>query len=212
MLGYMSFSSAERARLVALFHKLGPDAPTLCEGWTTRDLAAHLWVRENRPGAALGMFVPVLSSSLERAMNKAKQRDFDQLVDDWGSGPGKFNPVRLIDSTMNAAEHFVHLEDVRRANGMETERDFSRAAEDKLYGALKLLAPRLLAKSSQPVVLYPTGFPRVVAANHNLVSEHGDAVVRVFGTVPESLLWVFGRSPTHVTVEGDSDAVQLSSL
>ena len=34
---------------------VGPDAPTLCEGWTTRDLATHLIVRETRPDAALGI-------------------------------------------------------------------------------------------------------------------------------------------------------------
>lgn len=34
----------------------GPDAPTLCEGWFTRDLAAHLWIREHRLDAAVGMY------------------------------------------------------------------------------------------------------------------------------------------------------------
>lgn len=212
MLGDMSFSSAERARLVALFHQLGPDAPTLCEGWTTRDLAAHLLVRENQPTAALGMFIPALHAHLERAMDKQRQRDYDALVDDWGAGPGKFSPARLFDSQMNTAEHFVHLEDVRRANGMESEREFSRAAQDKLYGTLRLFAPRMLAKSTQPVVLYPTGFPRVVAANHHRVSEHGEAVVRVFGTAPELLLWAYGRIPVHIKVEGDATAIKMSSL
>lgn len=33
----------------------GPDAPTLGAGWKTRDLAAHLVVRESRPDAAAGV-------------------------------------------------------------------------------------------------------------------------------------------------------------
>src|SRR5882762_622635 len=37
----------ERRELCDLFLELGPDAPTLCEGWTTLDLAAHLVLREH---------------------------------------------------------------------------------------------------------------------------------------------------------------------
>ena len=98
MLGLMSFSSAERAKMVALFHKLGPDAPTLCEGWTTRDLAVHLWVRENRPDAAAGIFVKALSGRLEKESRKVAERDFAELVDDWGRGPAAYNPVRFVDA------------------------------------------------------------------------------------------------------------------
>ena len=36
----------ERHELSDLLDQLGPDEPTLCEGWTTADLAAHLVVRE----------------------------------------------------------------------------------------------------------------------------------------------------------------------
>src|SRR5690606_1471098 len=42
-------ASRERAALCDLLSRLGPDQPTLCEGWTTRDLAAHLLLRERRP-------------------------------------------------------------------------------------------------------------------------------------------------------------------
>ena len=37
------------------FDETGPDGPTLCEGWQTRDLAAHLVLRERRPDAAAGV-------------------------------------------------------------------------------------------------------------------------------------------------------------
>jgi len=40
---------------IALLDKTGPDAPTLCSGWTTGDLAAHLVLREHRPDAAAGV-------------------------------------------------------------------------------------------------------------------------------------------------------------
>ena len=54
----MSLASRERAALCDLFAEVGPDAPTLCAGWTTRDLAAHLLVRERRPWASAGIVVP----------------------------------------------------------------------------------------------------------------------------------------------------------
>ncbi len=45
----------ERGRLCDLFLEVGPDSPTLCEGWTTADLAAHLVIRERKPLAAPGI-------------------------------------------------------------------------------------------------------------------------------------------------------------
>ena len=139
MLGLMSFSSAERAKMVALFHKLGPDAPTLCEGWTTRDLAVHLWVRENRPDAAAGIFAKAFSGRLEKESRKVAERDFDELVDDWGRGPASYNPVRFVDAQQNFVEHFVHHEDIRRANGMGP-RDFSARIKQQMHSYLKPLA------------------------------------------------------------------------
>ena len=52
----MSYSREERLALCALLDETGPDAPTLCEGWTTGDLAAHLVLRERRPDAAAGVW------------------------------------------------------------------------------------------------------------------------------------------------------------
>ena len=50
----MTAASRERAALVTTMRAVGPDAPTLCGDWTTRDLAAHLVLRERRPDAAPG--------------------------------------------------------------------------------------------------------------------------------------------------------------
>ena len=44
----------ERRELADLLDRLGPAAPTLCEGWDTAHLAAHLVVRERRPDALVG--------------------------------------------------------------------------------------------------------------------------------------------------------------
>src|SRR5699024_11776445 len=77
----MTFSQEERRQLADLFRQVGPDAPTLCEGWTTRDLAVHLVLRENRPDAAGGMFVPALKERLEKVTAEYEAKPFDELVD-----------------------------------------------------------------------------------------------------------------------------------
>ena len=46
-----SIAAHERMLLCALAQQLGPDEPTLCAGWTVRDLVAHLLVREGSPAA-----------------------------------------------------------------------------------------------------------------------------------------------------------------
>ena len=98
----------ERRQLCDLLLELGPDAPTLCEGWTTADLAAHLVLREHFhrwPDA-------------RRATEKAK--GFTPLVGRLRAGaplvPWRIPRLREI---LNGLEFFIHHEDVRRANGRE---------------------------------------------------------------------------------------------
>lgn len=212
MLGCMSFSSTERARLADLLLRLGPDAPTLCEGWNTRDLAVHLYLRENSPLAAAGMFIPALAGRLAKASAQAGERDYAELVRDWADGPGRFNPVRVVDKQMNTAEHFIHHEDVRRGDGVARPREFSTVVQEQLHGVLRMLAPRMLRRSQAPVVLHPTGFPRIVAADERGVSLDGENVVRVSGDVGELLLWVYGRDVVEVLIDGTASDVHRSGL
>jgi hypothetical protein len=55
------FDAVERAQLSDLFDELGPQAPTLLTPWTTRDLAAHLVLRERDylAGGRRGAYCPV---------------------------------------------------------------------------------------------------------------------------------------------------------
>jgi uncharacterized protein (TIGR03085 family) len=209
MLGCMSFSSAERRRLAELFHELGPDVPTLCEGWTAHHLAAHLLVRENQPVATAGMFVPPLAGRLESAMQAQLDRDFSAVVEEWAAGPGTFNPMRFADRMINTAEHFIHHEDLRRGGGLRewAPRDFSQAVDDQLYSSLSTIARGLVKGSDKPVVFVAGGRKPVVAARGRGVAERGDDVVRVSGEPGELLLWAFGRDAVEVTVEGDVAAV-----
>jgi hypothetical protein len=53
------FDAVERAQLSVLFGELGPEAPTLLALWRTRDLAAHLVLRERDYLAGPGLVLPV---------------------------------------------------------------------------------------------------------------------------------------------------------
>ena len=88
----VTFARSERAALCDLFDKVGPDAPTLCEGWDTHDLAAHLWIRETDPVGASGIVAKPLSSLYERRMAEIKQRwEYAELVDRVRRGPARFS-------------------------------------------------------------------------------------------------------------------------
>jgi uncharacterized protein (TIGR03083 family) len=113
------FDAAERAQLADLLGELGPGAPTLLAPWTTRDLAAHLVLRERDPLAGPGLVLPGAWGRLaERRRRALALRDFTWLVATLRSGPppGLFR-IGWVRRLPSLNEFFVHHEDVRRANG-----------------------------------------------------------------------------------------------
>ena len=71
------FDALERKQLVDLFDELGPDSPTLLDPWTTRDLAAHLMLREHDYLAAPGLVLPgVWGRFAERRRTALAREDF----------------------------------------------------------------------------------------------------------------------------------------
>ena len=84
----------ERAAMCDTFEKFGADAPTLCEGWLTLDLAAHLVAREARSDAAVGLVVPFLAGHLQNVMDKYKAKGYEPLVGDAAHRPAVDAPHR----------------------------------------------------------------------------------------------------------------------
>ncbi|WP_311591184.1 TIGR03085 family metal-binding protein [Trueperella bernardiae] len=209
----MTFSYDERRRLADLLIKQGPNAPTLCEGWTTRDLAAHLWVRDNRPDAAAGMFVSAAQGHLDAVTAQVLARPYEELVEAWAESPGRFSPVRIVDRWMNLAEHFVHHEDVRRGQWMVDgtlvpARKMSEHEQATLTKAAMIAGRMMLRGASRPVQLRIPG--RLTLDVHPRSASGG--VVTVTGEPGEVLLWVYGRDAAHVTLSPEGVEPRAAAL
>src|SRR5437763_1906366 len=111
------YARIERDALADALLEVGPDAPTLCAGWTARDLAAHVVTRDRRLDAAPGVLFKPFAGWTERLrLGYRDGRPFADLVALVRSGPRwSLTSVGPLDELINAVEFFVHTEDARRA-------------------------------------------------------------------------------------------------
>ncbi|MEW1601684.1 TIGR03085 family protein [Streptomyces sp. DH-12] len=193
----------ERLLLADLLETAGPDAPTLCEGWTTRDLAAHVVVRERRPDAAGGILVKQLASRLERVTAEFLAKPYDELIRLIRTGPPRFSPFSLkqVDEMSNVIEFYVHAEDVRRAQPDWTPRELDPVFQDALWSRLERSA-RLLGRG------VPTGLVLRRPDGQTAVARRGTPVVTVTGEPSELVMFGYGRqSAAKVELDGDENAI-----
>jgi uncharacterized protein (TIGR03085 family) len=200
--------------LCALFDETGPDAPTLCEGWTTGDLAAHLVLRERRPDAAAGVAGGPLAGYTARVQHRLRQRiPFPELVRMIRSGPPHLSVMALpgMDERINAVEFFVHHEDVRRAADGWEPRALGSGESDMLWGRLRMArfmlrkAPvgvELARDDVGPATDNPDGVP------YRITARNATPAVTVVGSPAELTLWVMGRrAAARVRMDGIQAAV-----
>jgi uncharacterized protein (TIGR03085 family) len=127
-----TLAQQERRTICDLFVEVGADAPTLCEGWLTADLAAHLVVRERRPDSGPGLVWPPLAGYTEKVRQRARDRaPWEKLVETVRRGPPLL--LRPFDGPMNTVEYFIHVEDVRRAHDGWEPREISPELADALW-------------------------------------------------------------------------------
>ncbi|MCF3133398.1 TIGR03085 family metal-binding protein [Streptomyces olivochromogenes] len=198
-----TFAKRERLLFADLLETAGPDAETLCVGWRTRDLAAHVVVRERRPDAAGGALIKPLAPRLEKVMEEYAAKPYEELIQLIRTGPPRFSPFQLkqIDEATNTVEFYVHTEDVRRAHPDWTPRELDPVFQDALWSRLERTA-RLLGRRS------PTGVVLRRPDGQTAVAHRGSPVVTVTGEPSELLLFVFGRqSAAKVELEGDENAI-----
>ncbi|MGD9796838.1 MAG: TIGR03085 family metal-binding protein [Acidimicrobiia bacterium] len=199
---------AEREALCDLFLELGPDAPTLCAGWTTGDIAVHLIVCEARPHAWLavpiGDRIGLLDRYFERLVAKERARGWEGLVDrvrrGASFGPTRYQPVR---ERMMTREFVIHHEDVRRANGLGVRAGIP-AVQEVAWRKLPAFARRMLVVADQ------NGFELIHPDGRHRTMKPGAPVVQLTGEPLEQLLYAFGRtSAARVEVVGDAGALRV---
>ncbi|MGA8112850.1 MAG: TIGR03085 family metal-binding protein [Actinocatenispora sp.] len=181
-----AYAHRERLALVALLREVGPDVPTLCDGWTSGDLVAHLLVRERRPDSGPGLLLRPLSGYTERVRRGYLERDFAELLDDLAAPPW-WSPLSnpLTDELINLVEMFVHHEDVRRCQPDWRPRELPEEQERQLWRRLSTLAALRLRSLPTRVTL--------VAPEHGERTAGNGPHVRLTGPPSELLLFVSGR-------------------
>ncbi|WP_405612118.1 TIGR03085 family metal-binding protein [Streptomyces sp. NBC_00076] len=198
-----TFAKRERLLLADLLETAGPEAPTLCEGWQTRDLAAHVVVRERRPDAAGGILIKQLASRLDKVMEEFAAKPYEELIQLIRTGPPRFSPFQLkqLDEASNTIEYYVHTEDVRRAQQGWTPRELDPVFQDALWSRLERTA-RLMGRG------VPTGLVLRRADGRTAVANRGTPVVTATGEPSELLLFLYGRhDAAKVELDGEKDAI-----
>ena len=210
----MTNARDERTALCDLLTELGPDQPTLCAGWRTADLAAHLVLREHRPDAGAGVMGGPLAGYTRRVQDRLRAKTpFPRLVELIRTGPPRLSMFALpgMDERANLVEYFVHHEDVRRAQPGWEPREIGSGIADELWRRLRLA--RILLRRA------PVGIELVRADSRagdaggrvRITARARTPVVTVAGTPAELTLWTMGRTgAAQVQMDGsDADIATL---
>jgi len=205
----VTYSRDERLALAALLEETGPDAPTLCAGWRTRDLAAHVVLRERRPDAAAGVMGGPLAGYTARVQRRyLDMYTYPQLIELFRAGPPRLSPFAIpgADEAANTVEYFVHHEDVRRATPGWTERELPAALSDALWKRLK--GARLFLRSAPTGVVLTRAGDRSAEGVPPIIAKNATPSVTVTGTPAELTMWSMGRvSAATVELKGPDEAV-----
>ncbi|HVW45405.1 MAG TPA: TIGR03085 family metal-binding protein, partial [Amycolatopsis sp.] len=177
-------------------------APTLCEGWAARDLAAHLVLREHRVDAALGILLPAFAPHTRRVQDAYAARPWRDLVELVRRGPAWYWPTSIgpLDELTNAAEFLVHHEDLRRGSQGWEPRPADAVRDAAAWRSASTTARLSLRKA-------PVGVTLRTADGRSARVRNGPGPVTVVGDPVELLLFVFGRDAVRVSFEGDPAAI-----
>ena len=197
------FARDERLALADTLLAAGPDAPTVCEGWLTRHLAAHIVVRERRPDAALGIMLKPLQDHLQQVQDKLAAEDYVSLVARVRF-PQALSLVRIdaVEEAMNLTEFFIHHEDVRRGTPGWTPRQLSPSYERALRRRVRGSARLSTRRYPGTVVVHSPGLATFEVGA-------GGEPVEVSGDPGELPLFFSGRQRVaDVAVTGSDDQVR----
>lgn len=216
----MSYARDERAALCSLLDETGPAAPTLCEGWTTLDLAAHLVLRERRLDASAGMLGGPLAGYTRRVQRTITRRNpYPRLIETIRNGPPRLSVFGIpgADERANVVEFFAHHEDVRRGRPGWQPREIDPGLSDVLWSRLGMARFLLrkapvgveLARDDRPVASAHTASAHKAAQRVRITAKARTPVVTVRGTPAELTMWALGRTTAaRVQLDGGDAAVR----
>lgn len=203
-----NFARSERLALAALLREVGPDAPTLCDGWSTRDLAIHLVIRDRYPTAMASEAseaaakIPFIAKRAEDRRAELSELDWKKLVGMVAEGPGVLSPVGWGPGEIlaNTVEFYVHLEDVRRARRGWAARNILPELEQQLWSALPTMVRLPPWRPETAVKFIAPGYGEFSFGR----TDEGSKVVS--GKPSEVVLYALGREE-HARVEVRSEKV-----
>lgn len=206
----MHFVEPSREFLAETLLAAGPDSETLCAGWNTKELAAHLYLREHNAGVGLGLLLKPFNKVSDKATARLAQESatpeaYARLLGKFRAGPPALSPLKIpaVDESANLTEFFVHAEDVRRATDRWAPRALDEDYSDALWDELVKRAAILYRSVDLGIVLVRPSGPRHVA-------KRAPVSVAIVGEPGELLMHAHGRtSHALVTFEGQPDAVAL---
>jgi uncharacterized protein (TIGR03085 family) len=195
------YARLEREALAEALLDAGPDAPTLCEGWTARDLAAHVALRDRRPDAAVGIMVKPLAGYTERLRRGYRDgHPYPELVDLVRHAPRlSLLSLPALDEAANTIEFFIHTEDVRRGRPDWQPRPLDAGLAGYLWRRLPWLTRLNLRRVDLPI--------RVEAPGHGAFTVgNGEPAATVSGDPGELVLFFYGRQrAARVDISGPDD-------
>jgi len=198
-----AFARLERARLADLLVETGPGAPTLCTGWSTRDLAAHLVVRDRRPDASLGLVVPPLAGHGEHVRKQKAAEPYEKVVAEVRRPPW-WSPVsnRIVNELANHGEFFIHHEDVRRGGDTWEPRSLTAEENQALWRLARFGARLALRRAKVPAVVRAPGLGEVTVGD-------GSSATTITGDPGELVLFFSGRQrATRVDISASPEIEQ----
>lgn len=206
----MQFVEPSREVLAETLLAAGPLADTLCAGWRTADLAAHLYLREHSPKVGLGLVIKPWNkvsakATAKLAADSSTPEAFANLVAKFRNGPPKLSPMalRAVDHSANLVEFFIHTEDIRRATDRWAPRALDADYSEALWTELVKRAAILYRSVDLGVVL-------VNPSGHRHVAKRAPVSVAIIGEPGELLMHANGRTgQALVSFEGQPDAVAL---
>jgi uncharacterized protein (TIGR03085 family) len=202
-LSVTDYARRERRDLADLLLQTGPDAPTLCAGWTTRDLAAHLVIRERRVDTMLAALIPPLSGHTEHVRRLKAARPYAEVVREVRTPPW-WSPLSnpLTDELANGLEFFIHHEDVRRGGSGWAPRTLEAGQNRSLWTAVKFTARLGLRKLHVPVAVRAPGLGEVTVG--------GDSPqATISGEPGELALFLSGRQrAAQVEIDGPPETAE----